>query len=752
VAIKVIGEAGADHAKAAARFEREARAVAALSHPNILAIHEFDVEDGVAIVVTELLEGETLRERLSGPIPWRKAVEIAASVADGLAAAHSRGIVHRDLKPANIFLTTDGLVKILDFGIAQVREPLAAGVDTSGNTATLETSRALGTIGYASPEQLIGRPQGPSTDIFALGVVLYEMIAGKNPFRHATVPETMGAVLHHEPPPLPQLDSIVRRCLEKNPEERFQSARDLAHRLREALREPAPRAPSKRGAIAAGAGTALLAVAAAAYLAIPRIGRTNEAGITTLAILPLANTTNNRSFDYLADGLTEGLINQVAERVPSARVTAQSAVFRYRNKAVDPVQVGRELGVRALITGKVEFHGDQALVQANLIDAKDGAQLWGERFTRTRADLVGLPGEIAGAVAARLRPKTSSGEPQRSKAASAVSPVAYDLYLKGLHILREEDLKTTPEAIAYLQQAIEVDPQFARPYAALAETYVGAANATEPALMLSKAKEAVARSLAADPELPEAHAALASIYMREWNLPAAEREFKRALQRNSSLAPAHSGYSLMLKYSRRFSEAIVHAQRAKELDPLSRRSSIVLAATYLYAGQNDNATAELKRLLRISPNYLAAHYLLGRVYEQEGRAADACGEFTRSEELLGGDPRELDLLRQSCRSAGSSSGLRDYYRQQIRFMRADTTSGRAYELAASHAALGEDEQMYELLEQAYRERSAALILINADPVFERFRQQPRFQDLLRRVGFAQTPPAAASGSTAAARR
>jgi eukaryotic-like serine/threonine-protein kinase len=754
VAVKVLGESLVDHPSAAARFEREARAVAALSHPNILAIYEFDIEGDIPIVVTELLEGQTLRERLgAGAISWRKAVEIAASVADGLAAAHTRGVIHRDLKPANIFLTNDGLVKILDFGIAQFHEPPAdAGVDTSVHTAVAETHRALGTVGYASPEQLIGRPPAPGTDIFALGVVLYEMIAGRNPFTRATGPETMAAVLGHEPPPLPHLDRIVQHCLEKNPEQRFQSARDLARALRDSLGEPAPHASPKRG-IVATAAAALLAIAAAAYVAVSQTGRKAETGgVTSLAILPLANATNDRSLDYLAEGLTEGLINQISELVPSTRVTAQSTVFRYRNKPVDPIQVGRDLGVRALMTGKVEFRGDQVLVQAHLIDAKDGAQLWGDRFTRTRVDLVSLPGEMAGAMATRLRPKTSPGTPRRSTAASAVNPAAYDLYLKGLHILREEDPKTRPEAIAYFQQAIEVDPQFARPYAALAETYIRAAIQTEPALMHSKAKEAVSRALAADPDLPEAHAALGSIYMDEWNLPAAEREFKRALQRNGSLAPAHSGYSLMLRYSGRFSEAIVHAQRAKELDPLSRRSSIALAATYLYAGQNDKADAELKRLLRISPNYAAAHYLLGRVYSQQGRTAEACGEFTRYTELAEGDPRNLSASRQACRSAGSSSGLRDYYLQQIRFKTADTTPGRAYEVAFFHAALGEDEKMYEFLESAYRERSTALILINADPIFERVRQQPRFQDLLRRVGFAQTPRAAASGSTAAASR
>src|SRR5688572_8362621 len=351
VAVKVLSERFTGDPEAVERFHREARAVAALSHPNILAIHEFDIESEIPIVVTELLDGVTLRERLveSRALGWRKAVEIALAVADGAAAAHARGIIHRDLKPENIFLTNDGLVKVLDFGLAHFREAALPEPNAFSTTTPKVASHAFGTAGYGSPEQLTRRSVSPASDIFSLGVILYEMISGSHPFSRPTLPETIAAVIHVDPPPLGQqsgsmpgsLDQMVRRCLEKEPEDRFQSGRELAHRLRDLLSESREvgllsRIRLVRGrTVAQSAAALLLAIVVAAVMLSMRTPVAPDNTISSLAILPLTNTSRDPALEYLTDGVTESLINELSELLPAVRVIARPTAFLYKDKALD---------------------------------------------------------------------------------------------------------------------------------------------------------------------------------------------------------------------------------------------------------------------------------------------------------------------------------------------------------------------------------------------------------------------------------
>ncbi|HEY0594090.1 MAG TPA: serine/threonine-protein kinase, partial [Thermoanaerobaculia bacterium] len=350
VAIKILSEPLTSNRRAMSRFEREARAIAALSHPNILSIFEFDVEGATPFVVTELLEGAALRRKMAARMPWRKAVELGASIADGLAAAHARGVTHRDLKPENLFITDDGRVKILDFGIAHVKEngALRAPSDTEP-TAEYRADAPLGTVGYVSPEQIRMKEPEPTSDIFSLGVILYEMIAGANPFQRATATETLAAILDEEPPPLrtradvPEaLEHLVHRCLAKAPEQRAQSARDLADQLREMVRRPAARRPRGRMIRAAAAIVTLVAALAAFLYLNGRDGFLPEGAsatqaVTSIAILPLVNGTGDPKLDYLSDGITESLINQLSE-LPNLRVTARPTVFQFKGKEANPLE------------------------------------------------------------------------------------------------------------------------------------------------------------------------------------------------------------------------------------------------------------------------------------------------------------------------------------------------------------------------------------------------------------------------------
>ncbi len=406
VAIKVLPQHLSNNPEALARFEREAKALAALSHPNIIAIHDFGREGGIYYVVTELLEGETTRHRLEdGPMPWRKAVEIAIAVADGLSAAHAKGIIHRDLKPENLFLTTDGRVKILDFGLARWKSPS----DTLPTAATItDPGTVMGTAAYMSPEHVKGLVVEAPGDIFALGTILYEMISGQRVFGRPSGGETMAAVLMHHPQPVAdtgkqiplELDRVIAHCLEKNSGERFQSARDLAFALQ---------------AVLAGTTTTR-------SMAAPKRRKV----IDSLAVLPFVNEGGDPEGEYLSDGVTENLINALSQ-LPKLRVIARSVVFRRKGDQGDPQQAGRDLDVRAVLTGRVLQRGETLVVRTELVDVADGSRLWGEQYNRKLADLLLLEEEISRQITAKLRLRLSGRDQKRLAKRPTRSTEAYQL-------------------------------------------------------------------------------------------------------------------------------------------------------------------------------------------------------------------------------------------------------------------------------------------------------------------------------------
>lgn len=756
VAVKVLNEKLSTDPEAAEHFQREARAIAALSHPNILAVYEFAIESDTAIVVTECLDGSTLRRRMEPRLPWRKAIEITIAIAEGLAAAHDRGIVHRDLKPENIFVTADGHVKILDFGLARFRDAAVQNAQTSPKPGG-SASHPFGTAGYSSPEQLSGSRVESTTDIFSLGVMLYEMVAGTNPFLRSTLVATMTAVLNDEPPPLSEthprlpraIDQVVRRCLEKNPGERLQSAHDLVYRLRDLLQDSddtrvvrrfRPRMFIAAAAVAAGA---ILGTAAVVML-VPRASKL-DSSIRAIAVIPLTNTSKDPALDYLTDGVTESIINEISEQLPDVRVTARPTAFQYKDKTVDPIRIGRDLGVRAFATGKVDVRGDVLFVQADLIDATNGAQLWGAKYSRNRSDLITLSRQIADDIASRLTGKGS----RRRRPANQHTPdaVAYDLYLKGLHALRDETPGERPDAIRYFEEAVRLDPEFARAYAALAETYLRAANQAEAPLLRSKARDAISSALAADPELAEAHASLGLLLLAQWKLRDAEKEFERALRENRSMASAHVGYSHVLRYGGHSGAAIDQARLAKDLDPLSRGTTIAVALAHLFARQYSQTIKDLEPLIRTDPTFATPHFIVARAYEHQGKNADACSEYIRFSELIQEDGVHTADLRRACANV-ASNGLQDFYRSELNWLNTHRGPDNAYEIGAAYGALGDRDKMYESFDQAYREKSAALIMVNADPQFDRWRSEPKFQLLLSKMGLGQSVLDVATESTA----
>jgi eukaryotic-like serine/threonine-protein kinase len=538
VAVKVLPEGLSQDQDRLRRFEQEALAASALNHPNILTIHDIGSHSGFPYVVFELLEGQTLRERLSrGALPQDKAIDYAIQVANGMAAAHGKGIVHRDLKPDNIFVTTDGRVKILDFGLAKLTHPERE-TDRSSEAETFtvgtEAGVVMGTVGYMSPEQVRGLPADARSDLFSFGTVLYEMLSGRRPFSGPSSAETLSAILRDEPAPLspgsasPALERVVRRCLEKGPEGRFQTARDLAFALRESsgphpggAREPAP--PGQRRIVpAVAAGLLLLAVAVTVLLGSARIRRSllgERAAVRSLVVLPLANLSGDPGQDFFADGMTEALTAGLAQ-IRSVKVISRTSASRYAGARTPLRDIARELGVDAVVEGTFTRSGDRVRVTARLIRCAGETLLWARSFERDLGDVLTLQGEIARAIAGQIEAQLTLDEESRLAAKRPVAARAFEAYLRGRFLLQEGSEESLHGALAQFNRALAIQEDYAAPYAGIASYYaiLPFYSSESPAEVFPKARAAAEKAVELDPDLAEAHASLA--YVRayyEWD-------------------------------------------------------------------------------------------------------------------------------------------------------------------------------------------------------------------------------------------
>ena len=710
VAVKVLPAHLSEDPRSLARFEREAKAVAALSHPNILALFDVGADHGISYAVTELLEGETLRSRLMhSAVSWRKTVEAGAAIADGLSAAHSKGITHRDLKPENLFLTSDGRVKILDFGLAQWSRTGSPGEQAQLLTAS-EPGSIVGTVGYMSPEQVRGDSVDATTDIFSLGCVLYEMIAGRRAFGRRTAAEAMAAILKEEPPALwgpenpvpPELDRLLAHCLEKNPGERFQSARDLAFRFREIL---GPHDP--------GPGKAL----------------------DSLAVLPFVNASGDPDADYFSDGITESIINNLSQ-LGRLRVTARTTVFRYKGREAEPQAAGRELHVRAILTGKVLHRGDHLRIQVDLVDVADGSQLWGQRYHRQVSDIFEIEEEIAREISETLRVRLTSEEQKRLARRPTESTEAYQLYLKGRYFWDKRTPRSFQKAIEHFQQAIDKDPGYALAYTGLADGFnvLGWYGLLSPAESFPKAKAAAARALSIDEKLAEAHASLGfAKAFHDWDWAGSEKEFRRAIELSPDYATAHHWLGQYLGMTGRTKEALAEIKRAQELEPLSLIMYTVAAVTLLSARQYDQAIEQCRKVLDLNPNFPLAHVWFGMTHEQQGNYEEAIRELEKAVELFEREPIALGALAHAYACSGKRDQAQDALEELNQLRRRRYVS--AYCIAVIHAGFGETDQALGWLEKAYEERSSWMAqFLKSDPRLDALRPEPRYQDLLRRLG------------------
>jgi eukaryotic-like serine/threonine-protein kinase len=634
VAIKVLPEHLARDPDALARFQREAMAVAALAHPNILVLYDVGSEQEIQYAVTELLEGETLRERLiRGPLAWRKVAELGSAIAEGLAAAHAKGIVHQDVKPANIFLTSDGRVKILDFGLAQIRSAPTQSEETA--TVTEAGPVVVGTIGYMSPEQVRGEKVDAASDIFSLGCVLYEMVTGRRAFIGRSATDTMAAILKDEPPAVadsgnsssPELDRVIERCLAKNPAQRFHSAHDLAFALRSLSSSSGEQKPvsqpvqTSRVRIAAAIGALVLILAAAGfYFWRSRAGRS----IDSIAVLPFVNASGSQDADWLSDGITESLIDSLSG-LPNLKVMSRSAVFRYKGKDADPRMAGKELGVRAVLVGRITQRGDSLSVNAELVNTDDNSELWGDLYNRKLVDVLAVQQDIVAQIAGKLRAKLSSEQKTQMARGQTENPEAYQLYLKGRYYAGKFDTENLKKGYGYFQQAVALDPNYALAYDGLTYYYELVEDLYFPIEeVMPKAEAAARKALEIDDSIAESHVEMGNVltfYDFDW--AGAEREFKRAIELSPNYAPAHEYYSWYLIAVGRATEAVAESRRAEELDPLSAEISSFTGWWLYLARRYDEAASQFGKCLDLDPQYAMCLEVLGRTYEQQGRFSDA---------------------------------------------------------------------------------------------------------------------------------
>jgi serine/threonine protein kinase/Tfp pilus assembly protein PilF len=715
------------------RFQQEARTVAGLNHPNILTIYEIGADDSVEYIASELIEGETLRQRLSrGRIQLNDAVEIAIQVAGALAAAHSAGIVHRDVKPENIMLRPDGYVKVLDFGIAKLTEqevPVTVPEEEALLLVETNLGSVLGTVQYMSPEQARGAPVDKRTDIWSLGVVLYEMTVGHAPFAGDTPREVMTQILVAEPPPpltnyaarAPNaLQHIVSKTLQKDPRQRYQNASEMLEDLKalrrkfELAAEIAKSAPKK-----------------------------------SIAVLPFENLSQDKGNAYFADGIQEEILTRLS-RIGDLKVISRTSTQRFRNTTESVHEIAKQLGVATILEGSVRKAGDKVRVHVQLIDTENDVHIWAERYDRQLVDIFAVESEIAAKIADSLQAKLTGAEQRAIASRPTQNSEAHELYLRGrfywnrwLGPVRavEPGGEEFDKSRQYYQQAIELDPNYALAYAGLADFYGFAFGfgLLPPEEKWAKAQEDNAKkALELDPTLGEAYNPLAAdklYYHRDW--PGAERDFRRGLELSPNFAEMHAHYAFCLVVFGRNEEALVEMRRALDLDPLSPRFGFASARLFFFMRQYDAALDQCRKTLELDPSSAFAHEWLGDAYEKKQMQKEAMAEWSKALHLSGVD-EDASLLERTYAKSGFDAAVHALAQKRLERFKEKAARGEyvpAVQYVTAYMRLGDKEQAFVWLAKAVEERNRLAFEIKVNPILDPLRDDPRFVDLMRRWHF-----------------
>ncbi|MFQ5664738.1 MAG: protein kinase [Terriglobia bacterium] len=759
VALKFLSEELAQDKQALERFQREARAASALDHPNICTIYEIGEHDGQPFIAMQYLEGQTLKHRIAGqPLPTEEVAKFGMQIAEALEAAHAKGIVHRDLKPANVFVTQRGQAKVLDFGLAKLLHP----ADEADLTESLtRTGVAPGTLPYMAPEQLRGGRVDERADLYALGVLLYEMATGRRPFEEK-VPTALAADIQQKPPPPPgrlnpdlpaRLEETILKCLEKDPENRYQSAKELAVDLRR-LAAPAPTpAPSPQAPAWGRFPPRALALATAAIVLLGgilvglNVGGLREqlfgagpAKIDSIAVLPLKNLMGDPEQDYFVEGMHEALITELS-KISALKVISRTSAMRYQNTDKAMPEIARELGVEGLIEGSVLREGEQVRITVQFIHGPTDKHLWAQSYQRELRSILALQSDVARAIARQIQIAVTPEEESRLASSQPVNPEAYRLYLLGRYHWHKRGAgagaEGLEEASQYFQQAIEKDPGYALAYAGLADVYVVQPTwgFAPPSEGFPRARAAALKALELDESLAQAYASLGFLkvqYDRDWS--GAEEDFRRALELNPSYATAHHWYGLLLSMLGKHEHAIAEVESAERLDPFSPIISNNLGRVLYYARRYDRAVEQLRKTVEMHPEFCHGFVELAVPYALMGRHSEALAAWEKGSALP-----EVVPIYGYVGWIYARSGRKAEAQRLLRRLR--ELSSQQYidpgAIAIIYIGLGRTEEALTWLKHAYEEPGSFRILhVKVDPVLDPLRDDPRFQDLLRRMNFA----------------
>jgi len=760
VALKFLPEKYAENKQALDRFQREARAASSLNHPHICVLYDIGDHEGQPFIVMEFLEGQTLKHRIQGrSMKTDEILDLGIQIADALEAAHSKGIVHRDIKPGNIFITQRGDAKVLDFGLAKLTQEQTE-VDSRMPTAQVSEEAltspgtALGTVAYMSPEQARGEELDARTDLFSLGVVLYEMSTGSLPFKGTTTAVLFDEILNKVPiapvrlnPELPdKLEEIVNRSLEKDSELRYQTASDLRSELKRLKRDTSGESAATSAAPAAGpakrsylwpvvSGGVVVLVLLALALFWPSTVTAPGESIDSIAILPFENRSGDPELEYVSDGIAQGVTNRLSQLSSLNKVISSSSLSRYKGQEVSAGTVAKETNVRSVVTGRMDSLGDYIRISVELLDGENNSTLWGKSYNRPRSQLYELEEYISEEIADALGIQLTGEEEERLTKSYTTSSEAQDAFHKGQFELAKITIEGAQAAIGYFEEAIERDPNYALAYVGLAQCYIwlgqplGAMPHREA---MPKAEELVIKALEIDDSLAEAHAGLGDLKRNYfWDWAAAEREYELAIELDPSSSRAYRGYGFLMTALGRHEESVALRRRAVQLDPLSLDSRTGLAENLYNARRYDEALEELQIVLDMNPNFERAYNVISWVYETQERYEEAA-KARQKEWILGGASEE----RVAGISEAAVLGAEAYWRWKLNYRteRAQQEHVSAQGFYIIYSALNEKDLAFEWLEKAYENREGGNFnSLKVSPKLDNLRDDPRFQDLLRRL-------------------
>jgi serine/threonine-protein kinase len=727
VALKILPFEFAEDAERMNRFVLEAKSASALNHPNILTIHEIGESKGTHFIATEFIDGEMLRDRLQNKeLPIEEALDVAVQIASALAAAHEAGITHRDIKPENIMIRRDGLVKVLDFGIAKHRVSGGLEIDSEGETRIQFQTKAgkiMGTTAYMSPEQTRGKETDARTDIWSFGCILYEMLTRRQAFHGETTADVLANIIYREPESIfthredtpDDLERIITKTLSKNKDERYQSTKELFNDLKQLQTQM---------------------LVDAVLIRNPEVRNIiqSSAVLNSIAVLPFANISAEKDNEYFSEGLTEEIIMNLS-KMHMLRVVPRGSTMHYVKEGKTYKQAAEELGVRYLLDGGVRRHGKDLRITAQLIDTGNDSYLWSETYRGTLQDIFEIQEKVATEIVGALQVRLSPDEKHNLKKRFTENTEAYQLYLQGRFFWNKRSQEGIKTAIKYFEKAIEKDEQYALAWAGIADSYglLGEYGNIQRKELFPKAEAAVKKALEIDDELAEVHTSLASLLMlNKWDWVNSEKEFKLALELNPNYATTHHWYSQWFLAMGRLEEALDMISRATELDPVSQAILKDKGLVLYFKRRYDDAIEMARKTLELDSNYSAAHRLLSLSYQGKGQFDDAIEENRKWGNLTG---NQIDT-NISLAQLYAVSGNPEEAKQLVKAVEEEkhTVSNVNRGLALVYAALGEDDTTFKLLEKSYNMREEALLNLKVDPKLDRLASDPRFIALLKKIG------------------